>query len=235
MKTKLTTLTIFSIAIIGANGASFFTENFAGGLGPNLAVTYGGANIDATGGDVKFLGTTDGTRGGIGTVDSDYASVDFTATIDVTDNNQAFIGMGPGTSTQPNFFGEPASGPSIFMRVDNGPKGDVFLYNGSETALQDGTAHVLNPQISGINSVRMINNAAADTLEFLYSTDGGVNFTSAGSVNYGATTLGSSTSKIFAAGGNAPSSIDNFSVIPEPAAFALLGIGGLAVILRRRK
>ena len=153
MKTKLTaTLAILNIATFGAQGATFFNEDFSGGtLGPNLASTYGAGNLSVAGGQVFFNGVDDATRGGIGTNDSDYASVDFTATIDITDNDNVFIGMGPGTSTQGGFFGEPATGPTIFMRVGDNFFSDVFLYDGSETQL---VAGLVPPSKSAQNRMR---------------------------------------------------------------------------------
>lgn len=239
MMKLLNCIAILYFASSVAQAADFFTEDFSGGnLGTNLAIIYGAANVDASGGDVKFTGTTDATRGGIGTNDSDYASVDFIATIDITDNDDVFVGMGPGTSTQPNFFGEPATGPTIFMRIGDTFKGDVYLYTGTETQLLANADSILKPNVIPITNVKMINSEATDMLEFLYSTDGGANFISAGSVDYGATTLGTTTSKIFAVGGNSPGSIDNFSVQPTtpiPLRFLTIEVGDDELNPEKRK
>jgi len=213
---------LWGVACGKAAASDFFTEDFSGdGLGPNLAVTFGAEFVDATGETVLFTGSTDATRGGIGTVDSDYAAVDFTATMDLLDNDDVFIGMGPGTSEQAGFFGEPATGPTIYMRVGNAFNGDVYLYLGTETQLVPASDAVIppQPQATGdlISSVRMVNTAATDMLEFLYSIDGGETYTSAGFVDYSASTLGAGISRIYATGGNGPSEIDNFSVIGNGA------------------
>lgn len=98
-----------------AVSATYFTETFAGGLGPNISPIIG-ASPSTAGGNASF-----GSTGYVGTNDADYHLSSFLAEIDVdpvSANAQLYFGFGRGSYLPDpgDNFQNPASGPVAFIR-----------------------------------------------------------------------------------------------------------------------
>ena len=226
-----------------------FSENFdSNTLGANLVVAEGSVNV--SGGKVGFP-PGPGFYAGVYTTDTDYQTGDFLAQITVTvapgaDNNNLFFGLGRGLTTPDpgDNFGNPASGPMVFIRhypmaggnpINNltlatndesngglgsgGGMGEILNQNGVGPGF--GTYTLQMEHIAGLVQFS-VNNVAFGPAVDVSSYD----FTGQGRIFFGAAE-DSSGSVTF----------DNFSIqaVPEPTSALLLLVSGAMLLLRRRR
>lgn len=234
-----------SVAASGAAfGATSFTDAFTGGASANWDNP---AAADYTNNDAAFQGADGNNRTYLRTTAADYNTVDFVATIDLTRGNGSGgsgcsffgIGNGEGTASAPPYWGEPTSGEAILIRLNtNGWSsrlGDIYQ-NYSATGFTDpNNAVAADTPLS----IQMTYVAATGTATFVLDTDGNGFDGSDPTYSQSNTNLTPTTSRIFFGGsyGTTGGSVgDNFSVtiIPEPSSAALLALGGLALLRRRR-
>jgi hypothetical protein len=254
MKTKhalcglLSGLLMLAAGTAQVHAASMFVENFnSNSLGPNFYLAEG--NLITSGGNVG-LTWSPSSYGGVNTVGTDYHLTNFIAqiTVNVTPEfgtQQLFFGLGRGLTTPDpgDNFGNPASGPMVFLRHIQGfggnPINNLTLATNDENngglSPGGGMGEILNQSgvgpgystytlqmehIAGLVQFS-VNNVAYGPAVDVSSYD----FTGQGHIFFGgyADTAGSVT-------------FDNFSVsaIPEPTS-ALLLLGSGAMLLNRRR
>lgn len=236
-----------ALSVNQAFAASFFTDSFdtdPTATGGNLVLTSsvsGASGANLTGGNVSLSGGGDGNRFYYGTVDTDYSTVSFIATIDVQNNanNGAFFGLGPGV-TEGNTgatFGEPSTGPAVY--AIGGSSDFVGIFGSGSTS---GIAQSFNQNTgSGGKITDLTDNAGTlTTLTLTYdATAQTATFTSSiGTAPVVVDTSGrgfdGTNSRIFFGGSDAV--FDNLSItpVPEPSSVLLLSLGALGLIRRKR-
>ncbi len=228
---------------LSSNGATLFSEDFSDNLpGPNMALGtgFGSPTTDFTSDFTVTSGAS--SRIYIGTLDTDYSTIDFVFEADAIYNvnspwSLAFLGMGS-SNADPDYFGEPTVGSDISMGMR--PDEDRLVSRDNATTGNVGTANQSTGLgINVVHGMRMEWNATTKLATFLFDlgNDGTYDplrtFTINGSDN-GFTSL---NSQLFVGGGNGVT-FDNISVtspIPEPSAALLGGLGVLGLLCRRRK
>ena len=206
-----------------------------------------------TGGQVVFNDSGDGGRAFIGTAGSDFASQDFTATIDfinpATGGVNGFFGLGPGAQDAPgavepdvgNSFGEPSLGPVTFIAFNADDR------NGGEVVFADfenefnGTAPNTGPIVgSGSHTLQIDFDFAAQTVTYSAFVNGAATITELAVVDVSDNAFDATNARIFF-GGEDGAAFDNFSVhvpvaVPEPGTAAFLGLSVLgSMFIRRRR
>ena len=236
-----------------ASAATFFTEDFSSNTsGPNLTLgpVWNTPDPDFSNGNFSITGPQGG-RIYLGTNDTDYATVEFTAlatfTISSTpgtnNNVSPFMGFGSTTPDAGN-WGEP-TGPRMVARLQVDPDG--IHYSDNVAGERPASTIVGGSGIGlrgGTHRVRMIwdNNTQMATFDVDQDYAGGALVSDHNFVLNGADNGfdASNSQLIFGGGGNGPNDpmiIDDISVvIPEPATGVLLlaGLVMLAVWRRRR-
>jgi hypothetical protein len=247
--TKITALAGLALAAGSLQAAVIFQDDFSGG-----AVTLNGTTPDTTTGAADWVSASsfsaDGSfLAGSGNTGSS-ATLDFTpssgevytldARADVT-STAGWLAMGfaTGQSIETGYARR-------FVNSSNplGRSWMLLLEDGGTGVFQDGTATAYTEDgsispVAGAVDIRIVLDTTAatwtstwyakDATDSVYTTIMGTqNVVSQGSID----SVGFALS-----GSDAPGTITSFSLssVPEPSAAALLGIGGLALILRRQK
>lgn len=227
--------------------ATYFTENFSSNTaGPNMAIGSNpqGATTSFAGGNFTITSTTSDARIYLGTNDTNYFGVNFVfqATVTVpnvaqTGGHIAFIGMGSTTpNTGTNMFGEPLTGSNLFMAARGDTTPDRLESRDNATsALAGNTTEdtTIGNYQGGTHLLRMTWNASTQQalFEFDNGNDGSIegSFTRDGSNN-----LFTASNSQLVIGGARGLVFDNVSIVPEPSAALLGGLGVLALLRRRR-
>ncbi|MEM9347250.1 MAG: PEP-CTERM sorting domain-containing protein [Planctomycetota bacterium] len=225
----------------GSTNTNLNAAGFEAGLTPGSRVEFGTA-----GATFGLSSSGDSGRNYIRTVDEDYHLADFTAEITFTASN---------TATQAIFFGLGTGEPLVFGLPDIDPDNDndnttaVLAIGSGGNSLQVFLATVDGPNPFppadpgnipyGTDSHTVIMDYDADAATLTYTLDVNSDGTLDGfpivadvSSQLAQWTSGERASIYF--GGDDGVVISNFSVVPEPGSLALLGLGGLALIRRRR-
>ena len=231
-----------------------FTEDFSSNtIGPNFATTSSanGSNPDFATGAAVFSGAGDAGRSFIGTTATDFGTVSFMASVDLTvapgGGANAFFGLGEGLVGFANngvangpSFGEPTGGLSLHaaFNADNRDNGEVNIgdFDSTTTGGITGTAGTTPLVGSGTHTIFLDFDSA--TQELVLTADIGQTgtITTLGTVDGSDNGIDATNSRIFF-GGDDSSTFDNFSVtvIPEPTSTMLLGLAGILGLARRRR
>jgi len=248
-KVMVTALTA-SVALMNIGSAAMsFTEDFSSNDMGALVVTAAatGSSMDFTGGNAIFNGANN-SRSFIGTADTDFASVSFTASVDVTvqagSQTTGFIGLGPGLiGTAGNTaFGEPSDGPVVYgvLTGDNRNNSDgsfnTSIRNAETTGGNSGLPNGGTVVSVGSHTIVLDYDAAAETLTFSANILGATTLTELEVVDTSDVGFTDANSRIFF-GGDEGVVFDNFSVtvVPEPTSALLLGVAGMLGLVRRRR
>ena len=249
-KVMVTALTA-SVALMNiGSAATSFSEDFSSNdIGDNFVVTdsVGGSSIDFTGGNATFNGGNN-VRSFIGTTDTDFASVSFTASVDVTiqagSETTGFIGLGPGLiGTDGNSaFGEPSTGPVVYgvLTGDSRNNSDgTFITDTRNAGTTGGNSGLPNDGTIvsvGSHTIFLDYDADAETLTFSADILGAGTVTELDVVDASGVGFADTNSRIFF-GGDEGVVFDNFSVtvVPEPTSALLLGVTGILGLVRRRR
>ena len=232
-----------------------FTEDFSSNtIGPNFERTStAGTNPEFTTGAAVFdvANAGDPGRSFVGTTATDFGTVSFMASIDITvapgGGASAFFGLGEGLVGFANngvangpSFGEPTGGLSLHaaFNADNRDNGEVNIgdFDSTTTGGITGTAGTTPLVGSGTHTIFLDFDSA--TQELVLTADIGQTgtITTLGTVDGSDNGIDATNSRIFF-GGDDSSTFDNFSVtvIPEPTSTMLLGLAGILGLARRRR
>lgn len=243
-----------------AGAATLFVDPLTSDAGHFLPGTGTGA-INYTAGGAVFAGTGDGGRRYLHTVDTNYYSTSFTATVNfflptsATGSSVLFFGIGSGDIG--TFYQQPdqnlaghsgawvgwdprdlggGSGRIEGVTILNGPNSNILALG--ETPFTTTTAYGPN---SGPNTAVMSWNAATRQVTWTLDigSNGSIEETVSTTLNQNIVdrwngTTASDPSSIFF-GGNGGITVTGFSVVPEPGSVTLAGLGVLALLKRRRR
>jgi MYXO-CTERM domain-containing protein len=227
---------------VSSNGATTFTEDFSSNTaGPNmtLGAPWSTAAASFTGSNFASVNTK---RIYLGTNDKNYNTVDFLFTTTVTlpsstsADGMPFFGMG--TPEPVATYGEPLTNQWLLM----GYRADDKQFQERNNAGTNGaisTAFGVDPLAGGTHGMRMEWTASTKTAIFTFDAlnDGIYNGVNDFTFTRNATANGftSTTSQLIVGGANGLV-FDNISVtvVPEPSAALLGGLGVLGLLRRRR-
>ena len=190
-------------------------------IGSNWNVTVGSAGLNVNGGSVDTQGAARAAFGGFTALG---AGERLTLTYDTVATGGTFftagfagvsLFVGGSGGSEPFFTGDPGSGGAASWGVVGiGAGGDQIT---ADTTVATSATFVYT----------------YDTGAWTFTTTSGINLAGTGTANLAIDTLR------FANGGGGDIAVDNFAVdisaVPEPSSSALLGLGGIALMLRRRK
>lgn len=221
-----------SAAILPA--ATTFTENFSSNTaGPNMTLGsgFGSPTTSFAAGNFRITSGAN-SRIYLGTNDSNYYLSNFTFQATVTIPNTtdpwaiAFIGMGNANATGGS--GEPGT-PRIGMALRNDTNNLEERDNASVAAKITGVSGIPN----ATHTLRMQWDATTKIATLGYDAANDGIFESSFTVNGADNGFDGTNSKLFVGGGNGLI-FDNISIVPEPSAALLGGLGMLALLRRRR-
>ncbi|MBK1832355.1 PEP-CTERM sorting domain-containing protein [Verrucomicrobiaceae bacterium R5-34] len=221
----------------GVNGTwSYSTTAVNGQDGTLNTVLTSGATLTASTDD-------DNARSYLATQFKDYANFSWTAHIAVeTDNvdpkNWIFFGIGPGIPDT-TYYNEPRTGDEgIFLNFQSGVSArKVKVTTNTGAVLEDTGLWRGDPGYD----IWMHYDHVNETIQFELDDWNGGRFSDIDIITDAIPTAGwleGSDNMSIYFGGNGTQTFGDFSVVetvPEPSSTALLGLGGLALILRRRK
>ena len=252
-------LSVFAGTAMAQNVNVDFNDGTLGGL-VTTSTVIGAPAGTSTGTAVAFNGVNDGGRAYLGTTFTDYASADFTASIDVTVGTaggaNAFFGLGPGivggdgTGGGPS-FGEPSIGPAIYVGlnengrdggeanlVDSAVGGDFISNTGGDVVNGANLGNVQTVVGSGTHTLSLVHSLAGSTLEILADVGQAGAPVSLGIFDTSDNGFDATNAGIFF-GGDDGTVFDNFNVtvpvIPEPSSLTLLGLGLAGIMCSRRR
>lgn len=252
----------FFVVPAAAEAAVLIDEPFTGTALPagfSLASGSSGQTPTYTASGIEFAGNGDGARNYVRTDDTDYHLVGMTAFLTVQtqlgksfdDDSQLFFGLGTGVIGQ---YGVPDRQETDGMYLNLNNSGGLAAIQmtpagRSELEVLDYISAADQTQVT-VTAVRMIYDLAGGTIQydvdFDYAGDGTyVAFSadqSIGPVDIPAATItawnGGSPSSIVFGGDSDDNSrlvVRNLLVIPEPATLGVIGLGSMAMVLKRRR
>lgn len=222
--------------------ATFFTEAFSdGAIGTNFTIGTGFGTPTTSFATNDFTVTSGtGSRVYLGTVATDYSTVNFVFQATVTVPNAdawaiAFFGMGNPTAGSA-VFGEPITGSNLFMAVrhDITPTNRLESRDNATSAVGTNQGNI-PAAANGTHLLRMTWNAATQSAFFEYDSGNNGSIDQSFTVNGADNGFNGSNSQLVLGGGNGIK-FDNISVtsVPEPSIALLGGLGALALLRRRR-
>jgi hypothetical protein len=236
----------FAVAVALAAGtaqaADFFSESFSGpGLNAELqqttagAFTFNGVASNAT-----------GTRNFIRTVDTDYLSINFIASITYTvpetagGNPIAFVGFGEGTPDTLRFR-EPLR--SLYLRAapdafDAGALRPIINSAPGSAVEQTPISNAAGGAGSGTHRVQISKFGNNLTFAFDLNSSSGAFVSDVSKlfvISTDAPFLNTGNSRIFLGSQIAGTTFDSFTVVPEPATSWVVAPTGLALVLLWRR
>ncbi len=242
MKTKLTTawskvpsiLAVLMFTSVASHAAISFTEDFSDfSPSPNMALGTGFGSPTTTFASGTFNITSGiSSRIYLGTIAADYNTTNFVFEADVTVSSNspwsiAFIGMGSPNAT--GGFGEPSGTVNIGMALRSDG-------NRLESRDNGGIATAVSTTVSlATHGISMSWNATTSLATFGFDSGNDGSYESSFTVNGADNGFTASNSQLFIGGGNGLI-FDNLTVtiIPEPSAPLLGGLGVLLLLRRRR-
>ncbi len=224
------------LALCGvASAATMFSENFdSGTIGSNLQqMDTDGTGLIVENGSVRGQW---GYRRYVATVDSGYNSGDWTFDIDIDAQHTgsgegiAFIGFGS-AGRDTGWYDVPTSDNTYVQLGEGGGGGAINFSSPAGTEF--------NWSLLGGNGLKHVRvTKSGNNLTFEVDTDYTGIFTSDWSKTFDITSTWQSyndtNSRLFFGTYSTGTYFDNVSVVPEPCTLALLGIGGI-VAMRRKK
>ncbi len=246
--------------ITAGSSATFFSDPLTSDAG-NFALGTGTSSISFGPSGVSFDGAGDGGRRYLHTVDNAYFGSAFTATLTFSlpagATGASVLFMGLGTGDAGTFYNQPdqnlaghsgawvgwdprdlGGGSGRIEAVSQIDDADMNILGVGESPFTSTAAY--GPD-SGQNTAVMTWDPATGTITWtldLGSNGAGVDETVSTILDpalldrWNGTTASDPSSIFF--GGNNGIVVSDFSVVPEPASLALLGLGGLTLLRRRR-
>ncbi len=223
---------------VSSNGAILFTEDFSDNTAaPNLVLGTGHGSPTTTTTGAFTITSGSNSRIFLGTNDTNYSTINFTFEADVFVPNLnnawsiAFLGMGSPNANS-GFFGEPTTGQHLVMAVRNDET------NGNLQSRDNGTNTIHHSNIGltiATHGIRMDWNATTKQATFMFDlgNDGTYDPARTYIVDGSNNGFDGTNSRLFVGGGNGLI-FDNISIVPEPSAALLGGLGVLCLLRRRR-
>ncbi len=257
MKTTLIHSSIAFVALsLTVNGATTFSSDLTS-LPPGLAIadaagTDNAVTFSASGATFSTVVTGNDSRNYIRTTDTDYITGSYTAEVTWNGLGSAFIGFGGGNV---GTFGTPDWDVADSLWLELAGASDSGPVQGTNTGRFSSNIASFNNAVIGGNAaqpvrLRMTYLSGANTLQFFadnnyngtFSADALTPALKLDEVGGGANffTQPGDQSRFFFGGGTfgtASPTYSDYSVVavPEPSAAALLGLGALGLLVRRRK
>lgn len=198
-------------------------EDFSVDFG-SLVDTGGSGTSSVTGGQALIGGAGNDGRDWYGTTDTDYATVSFTAEVDVVveagtnNDNSLYLGLGVGNDAdnagQGPGFDEPSVGPAVYAAVRDNAGGNHILGDFDSTSIGDAIGtNTDGPAGPGTHTLRLSYDQVAQTATFSIDLNQTGSFSPLSTVDTSDNGFDATNSRIFIGAANARA-FDNFKVMP---------------------